>query len=254
MAHSLVQEEDLDVVNYDQAAKENTNFYRVVYTSRGQTVLSAIPPGGMSSQRRFKNTDVIIDVVDGEGIATIRDLNSNLATSKFDRTHHVVVDDGEFFTIKNIHPDRWLKMIMHFTDRVMPEGAVYPTDPYPAQASMSPVAISPTPIRTTIQVPVPQAIPYASTPVTTVIAHPVTNVTSPLPVQRPNSPLIIEPSQFVSTPVPQPTQFVQYQQVPVTQSVPVMTTTRTFVPQQIPSFPSGSSINAPKLPTVNPLI
>lgn len=242
MAHSIVREEDYNVINYDRAAKENTNFYRVVYTSKGQTVLSAIPPNGMSSQRQFKNTDTIIDVVEGEGLVTMSGPNSQTQTHKINRDHHIVVDDGESFTIKNILPDRWLKMTIHFTDRVMPEGAVYPTDPYPQQASLSTVAISPVPVRTTIQTVPIQAIPVQPVPVQTfqMVSQPVRVVSSPMPTPTPpNYPLVIQ-----QTPSQSPTN--QYFQT--------YTTTQMQQPTYIPSFPSGSSVNAPALPVEKPLI
>jgi hypothetical protein len=244
---SLTQEENYNFIRYDQAAKENKNFYRVVYTSdHRQIVLSSIPPGGIMSQRTFKDTDVDIRIADGEAIVTIGGGPDGIQTHNVTAGHDGHVDKGEFVIIKNFNPDRALKLVLKFSPPVMPEGAIYATDPYPTMASISPIAISPNIIRTTIQTPQPQVLPVGPVPIQTFVSQPVTTVSTPVPspVLRTNSPLSIEPYRQPMT-----------QQVFVPQqTVPVTTSYTTYTPRQIPVFPSGTSVEAPTLPTVKPLI
>lgn len=253
---TIVPEQDYNVINYDKTAEDNNNFYAVVYSNKGQVVLSAIPPGGRSTQRMFKGSDIMFDITSGDGLFSITNPQKGTHVEKVDKNSHVHVDSGESYSIVNVNPDRWLKMHMHFSDRSLPEGAVYPLDPYPSQATMSPpsqpVMISPAPVRTTIQtVPlstvttqsVVAAQPYQVNQ-TQFIPQQVRTVTSPVPYTGgADVPLVIQPTNQMQ-PQGTPVFGVSYAQpsyVPVT------------IPQSPPSYPTAN-ITLPKLATQKSLI
>jgi len=262
MGSHVVAEEEYDFINYDKASNENTNFYRVVYTSVSQTVLSAIPPGGTSSYRGFKDADIRIDVTDGEGLITMGKFGSAPRTTRVDKSHEGHVDAGEFYSIQNIHNDRWLKMVLHFSKPFFAKGAVYPIDPAPAATQESPYVLSPVPVRASIQsvpiqavssAPVP-VVTTTSVPVHTTTSIPVQTVTIPPPVAPNRGPVMFEPvSGGMVQPAPQA---VYYQSAPtVIQTPPTQTiVTRTYVPARVPSYPTAPPGSVPALPTVKPLI
>ncbi len=103
-------------------AKENTNFRKVVYTGQNsQLVLMSIPVGGDIGEETHHDTDQILFLVDGEGMAVIDDQES-----AFTEHEVVFVPTGTKHNFKNTG-DEDLKLYTVYAPPAHKDGTVHQT-------------------------------------------------------------------------------------------------------------------------------